>query len=239
MIEKYFAPGEKIELYSATKVMDKAELLKKTYISQITQILGEDKVEVLMPVKASKMILLPQNAIYNMTTYSSNGGYQCEVKVTERYKRANNYYQVLELTSDIKKSQRREYFRHDCSMPITSRQLEDHEKDGMGWDENLVGQDATAIDIGGGGMRFLTIENYEKDELIVCCFSLKFKTGPYNIQTLCRVVNIRPMMDEQGNNEVRVQFEHISVEDREQIIQYIFEEERRRRKNTSWRKGEK
>ena len=115
MIKKYLTPGDKVEIQFKQRVAintDTTEQKQRIYLSKINQIVGEDKVEVLMPIEQSKMVLLPRNAVGNLVIYTSNGLYQCDVRVTERYKRDNIYLQVLELLSGIKKYQRREYYRY-------------------------------------------------------------------------------------------------------------------------------
>ena len=110
MLEKYVTSGDKIELHPLRRATqaDKAEE-SRSYISRINQVLEDDKLEIMMPIEGSKIILLDRYVMYNLVIYTSHGLYQCEVKVGDRYKAGNVYLQQLELLTGIKKYQRREY----------------------------------------------------------------------------------------------------------------------------------
>ena len=104
MIEKYLSPGDKVEIRFAQRMAltdENTERKYKTYLSKINQMLDEDQIEILMPIEQSRMVLLPRNAMGTLVIYTSNGLFQCEVKVADRYKKDNIYLQVLELISGI------------------------------------------------------------------------------------------------------------------------------------------
>lgn len=236
MIEKYLSPGDKVEIQFKQRVAintDTTEQKQRIYLSKINQIVGEDKVEVLMPIEQSKMVLLPRNAVGNLVIYTSKGLYQCDVKVTERYKRDNIYLQVLELLSGIKKYQRREYYRYNCNIPIYCRSLTEDEKKTLIWDDTVIGRTGETFDIGGGGVRFIIDEEFKTEDLVVCCIPLEVRNGIKEVQAAGKVLSVKPIKDSTRFFEVRVQFEKMSGENREQIIQFIFENERKRRKKSN------
>ena len=228
MLGKYVSAGNKIELHPIRRDTGN----EKTHISKINQVLEDDKLEILMPVEGAKIVLLARNIPYDLVIYTASGLYQCKVKVGERYKSGNVYLQQLELLTGIKKYQRREYYRHSCSVPVFSRQLTDEEKTNLVWDDTILGKEGESIDLGGGGVRFYVRQEYEPDDLILCVLKLELKDGIKEIQALGKVLNIKQVPDVKMY-EVRVQFEKISNAAREQIIQYIFEDERKRRKKSS------
>lgn len=235
MIDKLFSPGSKIELHPIRKGPKKDGEKDRIYISQINQVLGEDKIEILMPIEQGKLILLPVNSMYSVVAFTSKGMFQCDVRIIERYKSGNIHLQVVELVTPIKKYQRREYYRYSCSLPITTRRLEDAEKERLVWDHDLPGVQGIVIDIGGGGIRFLTEQMYEAGEDIICCVKLESRGELKEIQALGRVLSSKEVTKGNEKKEVRVRFEIISNSTREEIIQFIFEDERRRRrKNNSW-----
>lgn len=234
MIDKFFSPGSKVELHPIQKERKKDGEKSKIYISQINQVLGEDRVEVMMPIEKGKLILLPVNSMYRMVAFTSQGLFQSDIRVIDRYKSDNIYLQVVELLTPIKKYQRREYYRYSCSLPITTRKLEEAEKEKLIWDQDLPGMPAIAIDIGGGGIRFLTEELYEPGEDIICCVNLEYMGIVKEIQALGKILSSKEVTKGNTKKEVRLQFEIISNSAREEIIQFIFEDERKRRKNESW-----
>ena len=58
MLADYIAPGNKIELKAIGKVwMDDDSRTKKIHLSKITDVLSEDRIEVLMPMDKGKLVL--------------------------------------------------------------------------------------------------------------------------------------------------------------------------------------
>ena len=235
MLEKYFKVGDKVEIRPLNRVSLKDEEQQqeqRIYLSKINQILDEDKLEILMPIEQSRIILLPRNISLSLVIYTSNGLYQCEVKAAERYKTGNIFLQVVELTGAMKRYQRREFYRYNCAVPVFSRSLSEEENENLIWDDAIPGMEGTSFDIGGGGVRFRVNQEFEKDEMILCILHLDIKGVARDIQTLGKVLSVRPIKNSDAF-EVRVQFERITHKDRELIIQYIFEDERKRRKHES------
>ena len=235
MIEKYLSPGDKVEIQFTQRVAlheESTEPKKRIYISKINQMLDEDKIEILMPIEQSKIVLLPRNVNGSLVIYTSNGLYQCDVKVGDRYKTGNIYLQVLELISGIKKYQRREYYRYSCTVPVFSRCLTEEEKEHLVWDETKKGIEGSTLDIGGGGIRYLIEEEMPAGEMVICYLQLEIKNAVKEIQAMGKVLSVKTVKDSKLF-EIRVQFEKISNAAREQIIQYIFEDERKRRKKNS------
>ena len=70
---------------------------------------------------------------------------------------------------------------------------------------------------------------YEAKEMILCVLHLEIKGNVRNIEAMGKVLSTSQIKNSESY-EVRVQFEKISNRDRELIIQYIFEDERRRRR---------
>lgn len=235
MIEKYLSPGDKVELRFAqrtTLIDEDAEIKYKIYLSKINQLLGEDRIEILMPIEQSKMVLLVKNAVGTMVVYTTGGLYQCEIRVVDRYKKDNVHLQLLELVSGIKRYQRREFYRYSCTVPVFSRCLTEEEKENLVWDETKKGIAGSTLDISGGGIRYLAPEPLMPGDLVVCCLELAIKNEMKEIQALGKVLSVS-LIKETNVFEVRVQFEKIADKAREQIIHYIFEDERKRRKKNS------
>lgn len=235
MIEKYLAPGYKIEMRHATRHVkqregEETQQVPKTYISQIYDVVSDDTVEVLMPIEQSKITLLPLNAVYTLVVYTPTGVYQCDAKVAERYKKDKIYLNKMKLVSSIKKYQRREYYRHNCSIPIFSRKLEQHEIDEHLWDVEKEGTEGETLDISGGGVRFITRDHYESGDTILCSFELPLKIDTEEYHIMGKVLSVAVAGKYENRQEVRVQFEGVTSVIRDEIIEFIFEDERRQRR---------
>ena len=132
MLEKYFTPGEKIEIHTINKTLLSQDNGKpRIHFTKISQILDEDKIEILMPIEQSKLVLLPKGIVYDMVAITQNGLYECNVRIGERYKHDNVFLQVLEIVSPIKRYQRREFYRYECALPLYCRHMSPEEKEMM------------------------------------------------------------------------------------------------------------
>ena len=67
-------------------------------------------------------------------------------------------------------------------------------------------------------------------EMILCILPLEIKGSVREVKTIAKVLSCKPIKNSEAY-EARVQFEGIAHRDRELIIQYIFEDERRRRRH--------
>ena len=73
MLEKYVKIGDKVELRPLHRAsLKEGEQEQKVYISKINQILGEDKIEIMMPIEQSRIVLLPRNIVLDLVIYTSN-----------------------------------------------------------------------------------------------------------------------------------------------------------------------
>ena len=112
MLSKYVVPGNRLEIQAVERIKNADELeRKKVYQTQVLDILSEDRFEIMMPMEKTKLILLPVDVEYDLYFYTSAGLYQCFARVIDRYKTDTRYILLMELTSNLRKFQRREYYR--------------------------------------------------------------------------------------------------------------------------------
>lgn len=237
MISKYVEPGDKLELVLVDRMPGmNEELTKRVYQSKINDILSEDRLEILMPMEKTKLILLPVDAEYDMAVYSRNGLYQCFVRVVDRYKSDNMYLLVVELTSNLRRNQRREYYRFSCALEMCSRSLEAEEIEAVenSGEYNMVPglplKRSVVVDISGGGLRFISEQKYDEGSLIYCSYHLIVNGTRKLYEIVSKVLEVKPVENRKGVFEHRVQYVNITEGVREQIIRYIFQEERKNMK---------
>ena len=135
---------------------------------------SDDRIEILMPFERGKIVLLPVDGEYSMCFYSTKGLFQCFAKIVDRYRSDNMYILVMDLTSELSKLQRREYYRFSCALELKSRlcskeELEAFEKNRkylVDPGDNL--QRSVVVDISGGGLRFVANFQYEEGSTIYC-----------------------------------------------------------------------
>lgn len=236
MLSKYVIPGNKLEIQAVERVkyVDDQEK-KKVYQSQVYDILSEDRLEISMPMEKSKLILLPVDVEYDLYFYTAGGLYQCFAKVIDRYKTEHNYLLLLELTSNLRKFQRREYYRLSCALEMNSRALKKEEVEAIDQqDDYLVPglplKRSIIVDISGGGIRFVGDYSYEPESLICCKYHLLVDGRDKEYTLVAKIIAVRELEDRKGLFEHRAQYININTLEREEIIRFIFEEERKNRK---------
>ncbi len=235
MLSKYVVPGNKLEIQAVERIKyTDAEEKKKVYQTTVYDILSEDRLEIYMPMEKSKLILLPVDAEYDLYFYTPAGLYQCFARVLDRYKTDNKFLLLLELTSNLRKFQRREYYRLSCALEMDARALEKEEVAAVEQKTTylvpgLPLKRSIIVDISGGGIRFVGDYKYAPDSLICCKYHLLIegKNKEYNL--VARIIAVRELEDK-GLFEHRAQYINIDTLDREEIIKFIFEEERKNRK---------
>ena len=178
MLNDYIKIGQRIELQAVKRVkMQDDSQSEKVYSSKIYDIISDERLEILMPIENTKLILLPVDAEYEMFFYSEKGLYECVAKIIDRYKSNNVYILVMELTTNLRRYQRREYYRFSCALDVNTRVLADEEiKAAEHHQKYLVPglplKRSIIVDISGGGIRFISNFEYEKGSLIYCNYRL-------------------------------------------------------------------
>ncbi|MCQ2080689.1 MAG: flagellar brake protein [Lachnospiraceae bacterium] len=237
MLSNYIVPGNKIEIQAVERVKHaNEEEKKKVYVSQVRDIISDDEIEIDMPMEKSKLILLPVNTEFDLYFYTPQGLYQCFANVIDRYKDGTQYVLLMELTSNLRKFQRRDYYRLSCALEMSARLLEKEEKEAMDNKADLYLvpglplKRSVVVDISGGGIRFISSFQYEPDNLIYCKYNLIIDGVSKEYTLICKVLTARELDNRPGVFEHRAQYIDIDTLDREEIIRFIFEEERKHRK---------
>lgn len=237
MLSKLVMDGDKVELRSLEHVFAKEEEKIKTYSTRVYEVLSDDRVEIMMPMEKTKLILLPIDGEYELCFYTTQGLYQCYARIYDRYKSNNVYVLALELTSNLRKHQRREYFRFSCVLDMRARELKKEEVDSLSTQRPILVpglplRRSLICDISGGGMRFITDIVYEEDSYVYCTFPLTIDGISKDIEVVAKILTAREVPNRNGEFEHRAQYVNIERDLREEIIKFIFEEERRIRRNT-------
>ena len=237
MISKYVSIGDKLDLETIDISMDSdisQNVGRKNYKSQIYDIVSEDQIKIAMPMEQGKVILLPVDGEYNVCFYTQSGLYQCLGRIIDRYKSDNIFVLVVELTTDLRKYQRREYYRLNCVLDMKSREVTEEDVDVYNEQVRFVDTDITfnngiMVDISGGGARFISRVRYPKGANILFVFSLYVSGSLNEYKLIGKVLLSEELENKPGEYEHRIQFVNILNDDRESIIRYIFEEERKKR----------
>ena len=239
MITKFIQEGCKIELQALerSKTLG-ADAPKKTYVTKLYEIVTDDTMEVLMPMEQGKLILLSVDQEFDCVFYGQNSLYQCVVRISDRYKSNNVYILLLEIVSNLRKYQRREYYRFSCVLEMGSRNLEKDELEVLEEKPNTLPipekaipmKNSVIVDISGGGLRFISSEKYDPESFIYCSYNLIINGEKKKYEVVGKVLASKELENRRGTYEHRVQYYNMDSKTREEIIKYIFEEERKSRR---------
>ena len=198
MLTKYVLPGDRVELMMVKKDPNtNDEINNRIYKSRVNELLSEERLEIMMPIEKTKLILLPVDEEFDVYFYTKSGLYQCFAIVKDRYKKENIYILVLELVSNLRKYQRRQYFRLSCALDISTRKLEEEELETFeNSKQHLVPgiplQQSLIVDISGGGLRFIADFEYELNSLVYLKCQLYKDNQPKDYVLVGKVLFTQP-----------------------------------------------
>lgn len=236
MLLKYIGPGDRVELAAVERVKYNADMEaeRKIYASKVSDVLSDERLEIIMPMEKTKLVLLPVDAEYELNFYAKKGIYECKARVVDRYKSDGFYILLFELTTDLRKNQRREFYRFNCIINMNSRALGEEEVEAMQSGELTIDRGLplkrnVIVDISGGGMRFVSEEKHEEGTFLYFTYNLFIGGKEKTYELIGKILMVKEIENRRGQYEHRVQYVNISNKEREEIIRYIFEEERKNR----------
>ncbi|MDE7427658.1 MAG: flagellar brake protein [Lachnospiraceae bacterium] len=232
LLSKYVSPGGEVEMRAIEREMEQdTDRQTRAHRRRVLSVLSDDRLEVAMPIENNKLILLPVDGEYDMYFYGDNVVYQCNARVVDRYRHNGQYVLVMDLTSNLRNYQRREYYRFSCALEMDSRQLEEEEEISAAEQEELLPtlplKSSVIVDISGGGLRFVAYYAYEVDSLILCKYHLQIDGQDKEYRLVGKVLAVNELTQKPGVFDHRVQYVHVDPQDREEIIKYIFDETRK------------
>ncbi len=235
--------GDRVSLVKLDTAKKTLEQKTKSYVSQVLEFVTDEKVKIAMPIENGRIIPLEIGDKYAVRIYTQKGLFQCKSIIIDRFKEGNLFILLIEFTSSLEKCQRRQYFRLETLIDFKVREVTKDEQDIKDNAElTIVEKDellksftfswksAIITDISGGGFRFNSGLKVLKGSRIN--FNLALQVGEevieYNLDA--SVVLANSLLNQTGYYEYRAEFYNITPEQREHIIRFVFEEERRKRR---------
>lgn len=234
ILSKFLTEGDKLDVRPMPK--KGIDELPREYASKLQEIVSDDTIDILMPTDQSRTILFQLNDKFDLVFYSKSGLYQCTAKVIDRFKVNNLMMLRMELVSNLGKYQRRDFFRFGCAFEMRCRMLEQEEVQAVEEKRKVevpAGQSLAqciVVDISGGGLRFISRQLYESESMLYCSFQLVFSNKIKKVEVIGKVLSSVKLENRPGMYEHRMQYHNIEEKLREDIIRFIFEEQRRSRK---------
>lgn len=250
MLSDILTVGDKIDVRPPEKASGEMKA-RKNYASQVLDIIDENTISISMPYGNGLMYVLEKEVKYRLFFYTSKGLYQSFCNLEGIYRENNAIIAQVKLLSELEKIQRRQYYRLECVHEIDYRVITQEE---MVLEDRLVAnkflnpeeraevrkkliqfdrtwQRASITDLSGGGAKFNSdIPHMAGDRVKI---KLDFISGGELKKLILRAVLIASYKHENRKDkfEHRAEFYDIGKVDREDLIKYIFEQERKRRRN--------
>lgn len=243
MVTNIIGLGDKVDIRLVQQVerKEKSNAAVHVYKSQVSDITDSGDLELAMPIEGGKILLLPLGVRFEFIFYTKGGMYHCIGEVKERYKRNNIYLCLIEIHSQLKKFQRREYYRYPCLLETQFLPIQESEIHTPAtlvyakFDEKYILENrktGTILDLSGGGIKLLTGEPIAKDSYILLEIKLNNEKMDKEYYIYGHVLNSSAVKDNDKKYENRVKFLFDDNKIQEEIIRYIFEEERKVRKKS-------
>lgn len=211
MLSDYISPGNRVELKATGKIwMDEDARTRQIYMSKVMDVTSDDRIEVLMPYEKGRLVLLPVDGEYSLCFYSPKGLFQCFSRIVDRYRSDNMYILVLDLTSELQKLQRREYYRFSCALELKSRLCSREELEAYEMNRRYLVdpgeslQKSVVVDISGGGLRFVSNFSYEEGNTIYCAYRLPGNANDKEYEMICNVLKVQELENRPGLFEHRI-----------------------------------
>lgn len=219
--------GDKIDIFDIFTNSEGEQ--RKAYFSQVIEKLNRTQLMIAMPTQGTKIIPLDKGKRYNCEFFTEVGLYAGDFVVLERRREGNIPVIILEIRTQLKKVQRRAFYRLDCSMPMQYRIAEKDETVAKHqlWQKDW--QDGVVLDISGGGIRFAISSALETHSYVQCELVLEVRGYNKDFYIYGEVISCKPRPNNPKLYECRIKFYKLSEPERDQIVAFIFAEERKKR----------
>lgn len=217
--------GSKLEL---ERYDDNGELLMPILISQFEGQLPDGAMEILTPIYEGRIFLIHRDTQIGVLYEHKGDLFRFQAVVFDYKKSGNIHLLKIKPTGQIERYQRRTFFRFKCLLDLRYRFKKRNEGKERFKDEY---ENTVIKDISGGGMCILLNEkpciDWLLDGILNIGSDIKFKG---------KIVHVKTISEEgKYKYESGVEFTEIKNNDREKIISYIFDSQRKLL-NKGWHK---
>ncbi len=248
MVHNIIMLGDKLMLTRYDNYNNKSE--NKQYISTVLDCIDNDILHIAMPIENNQLIPLSIGEQLGLCFYSKKGIYQSEGIVKERLKEGNAFLCVVQLTEELIKIQRRQYYRLQTLMDIYYREYSEEEINyknqlklsGFVSVEEQIDcynhlndlkrefKPAILTDISGGGARFNCADQLKKGQYLKLKLTLNTKGGEFIYVLEAVTIASIKLLNKTNVYENHIEFSNIDIKQRETIIRFVFEEDRKQRR---------
>lgn len=234
----YF-PGDKIDIF-ASGLSDNSTSYKSSFSDKLTDSMWE----ITMPVDSGRVVLFQLGTQFDFIIYTQNKTIlKSSAIVRQRYRKENMYFLAIELINNLEKIQRRQFFRLPCTIDMDFYEVRYDDKAESELEfckkmyknhainsKNMNTVKSVILDISGGGIRFSLSTPLEEGTYFMAQFSLALEECTQQFNIVCKVINCTQSLDYADRYFARSKFIFDRMTEREKIVRFVFEEERRIRR---------
>ncbi len=249
MLREILTLGDKIDITLLGRNGKPAQDAK-TLVSKLMDFQAADVISITTPFANGRTIPLMVGEYYNLCFYTEKGLYQCRAVALNNHREDKSIMSVMRITSSLEKYQRRQYFRLECIQDIQYRIISEEEElleqrlidhafaDAEELSEyrmrlSELNRDwvrGSMTDLSGGGAKFTSDRQHNSGEKIKLKLELISMEENRLFLFDATIIHSSIIINRRDIFEHRVKFINIPRKDRDELIRYIFEQERRRRK---------
>lgn len=235
-------PGDKIDI----KIIRQINLEEKggdpalIYQSSVCDHSFDKDFEISMPTNGGRMILFHEGERCRFVFYTKNGLFSCEGEVQKRYRDGNLHLLSVHMDTEPVKFQRREFFRVEYIAPVEYYKITDEVaacetteelyQYVMQEEQQDVRRSGIIQDISGGGVRFISDEKFETGNCILLVIHLSNMRINKTFFLVSSIVESKEHPVQEEKYVHRAKFLFKNLKDRDRIVRFVFEEERKIRK---------
>ena len=223
--------GGKVELFKKSRRIKENDEAREMLVSQIMDI-NDETIICTMPAKQGKMIVLEVGTLLEAYFYTGNHIYKADCTVKSRGKEGNIFTVELRPETVLKKFQRREFYRLECTIEADVISLTDEERNNFDVTGKLPANfvmpedKGIIVDISGGGLRLFSKKQYDVESVVNISFPIQVGNNTKHMKLMAKVVMSVRNQNPDSVYDSRLQFIKMKKEDTEDIVKYVFAQQR-------------
>ena len=240
VLSKILPDSGNITASESTDLSDNSTSYKSSFSDKLTDSMWE----ITMPVDSGRVVLFQLGTQFDFIIYTQNKTIlKSSAIVRQRYRKENMYFLAIELINNLEKIQRRQFFRLPCTIDMDFYEVRYDDKAESELEfckkmyknhainsKNMNTVKSVILDISGGGIRFSLSTPLEEGTYFMAQFSLALEECTQQFNIVCKVINCTQSLDYADRYFARSKFIFDRMTEREKIVRFVFEEERRIRR---------
>lgn len=199
---------------------------KTVLVSSFDSAEGIDTALITAPISEGRIVPLDRDSVYNVCFLKRDGKmlnlYKFSAAIRERLVADNIHLLLIEKLGEIARIQRRSFFRLDCYVDVRYRVINPSDN---GRNSDIPFRKTITSDLSGGGIRLLLDEKLKPGTYLECEL---FSETDRKIRFYGKVVRFE-YVESEGKYRYAAGIAYVDIDenDREEVIRYIFSEQRK------------